>query len=381
MTERLQEDFKKHVKPPKKLKLALWEAPTFQNHLKVLETSIDKLVSMSITKFEKENNFRYDEDAARKLADQSALFDLAKKAAVPIRDFVMWCKDREVPQTMAIDIQLDLAYTCENVPRHTLLVERSTHDGFPYYLRFSNYVNPEDGYRHVALRSKEEYADLGQLIHDVGEGHPAEHLNAKLPSQTSQSLRKILASSPKKLEESHYHPFSRMERYQLAYELSEVAMVLLASNALCELCVCAIRRYCIDSAMQNYEHLIRIKHAHELESGLQFAEDTNRWCKRELLDRHILRLGIVLVEISTGGIVKGAKIDEACGEVKLTLDIPGSPAEELKDCTAERIALAVKAAAGEDLSWAVHYCLNRNVSPPNIEEADIVLFFSKVVAP
>jgi len=352
MTERLQEDFDRHIKLPKKVKLALWEAPTFQNHLKVLGTSIEKLESMSVAKFEKENDFKYDEEAARKLADQSALFDLAKKASVPIRDFVMWCKDRQVPQTMAIDIQLDLAYTREKIPRNILLVERSTHDGCPYYLRIANDASPDEGYFQVALKTQGEYTDLGQLIQSLSGDQAGDH-DAELPTQISQSLRKILSSSPKKLEESAYHPFSRTERYQLAYELCEVAMVVLASDALCELCVCAIRRYCIDSAMQDYEHLIRIKHAHELECGVQLTEDPNRWCKSEILDRHILRLGIVLVEISTGGIIKSAKIDEGSGELRLTLDVPGSPPEELKDCTSERIALVVKAAAGEDLSWAV----------------------------
>lgn len=383
MTKRLKDEYDKHVKLPKRIKLALFESPTFQSHLQTLKTSIIQLETLSTSKFERKNKFGYDEKAARDLSLQSALFDLAG-AAQPISAFVIWCKQRCLPTTMAIDIQLDLAYGCGMEPRNTFLAQRAARDGYPYYLRLPNDASPKDGYLAVALTSEEEFLDLDQLIQTLAtdpHGHDDPHAATNQPTQSSESLRKILLSSPKKLVESDYHPFSRLERYKLAYELSEVAMVLLSSDAFCQLCVCSIRRICLNTAMQDYEHFIRIKNAHELESSSQVVEDSDRWCKKEVLKMHILRLGIVLVEVSTGGVVKDAKYDKQSGEIKLALEIPGYPSEELKDCSLEKTALIVKEAGGEDLTWAVHYCLLRGVMTATTGEEDITLFFNKVVAP
>jgi hypothetical protein len=384
MTKRLRAEYDEHVKLSKKIKLALFEAPTFQHHLQTLKTSIDGLQKLSIIEFEKNNDFKYDEEAARELGLQSILLDFTEKIAQPISKLFIWCKQQSLPKTMAIDLQLDLAYGCRMEPRNKFLAQRAAHDGYPYYLRLPNDASVEDGYLQVVLESEAEYSNLDQLVHQLAREpytDEDEHNAASQPTQSSESLRTILLKSAKNLVVSEYHPFSRRERYKLAYELSEVSMVLLASTSLCELCVCAIRRFCHDAAIQDHEHLIRIKNAHELESSSQKIEDPDRWCKKELRNMHILRLGIVLVEVSTGGVVKDAKYDLQSREVKMTLEIAGYPPEELKDCTPDKVADFVKAAGGEDFSWAVHYCLRRGVTPEIVVKKDVLLFYHNVVAP
>jgi hypothetical protein len=132
---------------------------------------------------------------------------------------------------------------------------------------------------------------------------------------------------------------------------------------------------------EDYEHLIRINHAHELEGGSQNDLHPDLWCKRKLRDLHILRLGVVLVEISTGAVVKDVRYDKLTREVELALEVADNPSEQLKYRSSFEVAGVVEAASGEDFARVVQYCLRRDVIPETIGEKDLEFFFNRVVAP
>lgn len=397
MMEKLMIEYNTEFRLAKRTKLSLFNSPTFQNHLKTLENSVVALENLSVSEFEKHHDFPYDERAAKELGLQAILLQLARESAESTTDLLEWCQKRRLPETMAIDFHLDLAYRSGMQSRNEYLTHRARQKGYPYYIRLANDTD-EDGYLEVVLHSKVKISGLEQLVENLATEAPGsenissigspENQNSSCrhnigdrPTQISESLRNVLLSSPQKLEDSDYHQFSRPERYKLAYELSEMALVLLSSTSLCQMCVCAVRRLCFDPVEDEYGHLIRINNAHGLETGSPVAQDSDWWCKRELLNMHILRVGIVLVEVSTGAVVKYAKHDVRSNEVKITLGFDNQPADDLKDCSPSKIASIVKDAAGEDLSRAVYFCLRQYIRPENIKEKHLAAFYNRVVAP
>jgi hypothetical protein len=156
----------------------------------------------------------------------------------------------------------------------------------------------------------------------------------RLPSQHSESLRKILSTLPRKFQKSTYYQFSLAERYKLAYKLSENAMILLNSPSLCDLCVCAVRRLCLNSAELEYNYYFRINNAHELESHSSIGVTADRWCREKLLNMHIQRLGIILTEISTGAAIADIRNDNETQSIKIVLNSTGKLTDETYECTA-----------------------------------------------
>jgi hypothetical protein len=364
----------------RRARLALFNSPTFQRHLKTLQESIEILESLSVSEFQLHHDFKYDAEAARKMGLRSHLLDLANRAAESSVDLIEWCKHRNLPPTMAIDLQLDLAYGSMIQPRHEYIAQRANQKGFPYYLRLPNYANAEDRYQGFAIQNETKFEALKHLVEQLSqEDHRGN--GDGVTTQNTESLRQVLSIRHQGLLKSLHHQFSLPERYKLAYELSESALVLLASTSLCELCVCAIRRFCHDDAEHEYEYYMRINNAHGLKSWAGDVHVADRWCRKELLDMHICRLGVVLAEICTGTVAKDVRYDSQSEEVRITLNVGSNSSDQLMDCCPEEVADLVKDAAGVDLSGAVYYCLRRNVTPERVGENDLLAFYNRVVAP
>jgi hypothetical protein len=380
-----------------RIKLALFDSPTFQAHVKSLRDTLSGLETLSVSEFERKYEIEYDKETARKLGLGSHLLFLAKEAKKSSTDLITWCKKQTLPGTLAIDFQLDAAHGSGSQAREKCIAQRAARKGFPYQLRLSNEANITERCREVIFQGEANYVGLAHLVERLSavpcnpnvpaskpqalqEGIRGDS-NADISRQGSESLRKVLSRQPRDLLKSHHHQFSLPERYQLAYELCESALILLASTWFCELCICAIQRVHIDHADDKYKHFVRVKNAHELEIGTGNTGNSDLWCRRELLNMHLCRLGIILVEISTGAVVQDAKYDSQSGEVVMILDISGKAERPSQGCSPYDVADIVKEAAGIDLSSAVIYCLRRNTTPDTVTENDLAAFYNRVVAP
>lgn len=394
MIRKIIASYKKEFKLGKRIRLALFYSPTFQRHLDALKSRIDDLDALSTSSFQINHPYAYDEQASKALGLQTVLTELRDKAAKSTVKIIDCCRRRELPENMAIDFLFDLAYKSESKLRYESLHHRATQAGYPYYLRIVNDTGLTDGNHEILLKSELDFenrfkkllARLGETKAESrcpipGSKNSPRQYNRLAPLQKSESLKWILSESPLKLGDSDYHSFSRAERYKVAYELSELALILLASSQLRDLCICGVQRVCVDAAEAVYQHLIRINNIHEFNQRSNDAQEIQRWCRTKLLNMHILRLGIVLAEISIGSMVEDATYDTEAGMVKMTFVAPGENPREMRDCTPDVVARVVKESAGEDLSRIVLYCLRRDVRYDQITKGDCESFYNWVVAP
>jgi hypothetical protein len=370
--------FNLNYRPTRRARLVLFNSPTFQRHLKELQESIESLELLSVSEFSLHHNFIYDAEVAGKIGLKSHLIFLARAARSSV-DLVEWCKRQNLPPTMAIDLHLDLAYGSMQ-PRHEYIAQRANQNGFPYYLRVCNDANVEDEDRYMGflVENETKFESLKNHLEQLRVDHESGSDGDALALST-ESMRNVLSIRHQNLLESLHHQFSLPERYKLAYEISESALVMLASTSFCELCVCTLRRYYLGDAENDHEYYIRVNNAHEeLETPPGDVHVADRWCRRELLGMHIRRLGVVLTEICTGAVVRNVRYDPQSKEVRMTI-IDGS--DQSIDCSPEKVADLVKDAAGVDLSGAVYYCLRRDITPERVGEKDLLAFYNRVVAP
>lgn len=367
---------------------ALFRSPTLQYHLSTLKSSIDELEDLSKSEFECRHRYAYDEKEGKRLGLQSIFEHLAGQAAATAGRLLESCAEKLLPKTMAIDFQLDLAYRSDIQLRSQILMNKATQGGYPYYVRVPNDASVEDGYLEVVLHDERNTADLTRLIDDLaadfhGCQDSASGSSPNRPTQISESLRKVLEDFPEPLEGSKQHPFRLDERYQLAYELCEIALILLSSTAMCNLCVCAVRRLAKNSPGNEHEHLIRINNAHQPEDESEAVQISRRWCRTEVLGMHILRLGIVLAEIAIGAVVNHARYDSRTKKLKLKFAASDGSATDLGELDPYQVVKLIKEPGEKDGDWAnaVSYCLRRGVTPSAISGEEHEYFYYYVVAP
>jgi hypothetical protein len=189
-------------------------------------------------------------------------------------------------------------------------------------------------------------------------------------------------TEPEDFLQSLHGDFAKRDRIKLAYELAESAMVFLKTNWYSRLCSCTIQQVCIDEATEEYEYCLRMSEIRHLAPESGEMQSTRQWCREELLDMHVPRLGILLVEIALGSVISDVAYDPVTGKVWLDLaGDSGLASDEAQELSPRKVARRVEKAAGEDFSLAVEYCLQHGIRPQEVGIIDIERFYNRVVAP
>ncbi|KAL8724606.1 MAG: hypothetical protein Q9166_007853 [cf. Caloplaca sp. 2 TL-2023] len=387
----------------RRVNTALFTGPVFQRHLETLEESISLLHELSEERFV-ENVCAYNDKDwkchVERTATRSHLIHLADHstmASQALGDLVETSDDHN------IDFYLD--HGAHPDQRQQVIIESARNHYIPY--NFS--VSPRQGTLGVSGLKIQCQEATRLSIPDVAWDQNLPHALRKLccnedppdgfctyirtaentpgfivtshqcPEHVSENLRTFMISNKSQHERRLQGEFSRTERTKLAYELVECALLFLKTEWFSNICSCSIYR--LESNDLKPVHTVRIRRLDhsdhvDTESGQPCLQTI--WCEQELVNMHIRRLGVLLVEIAVGSPVIEVAFNHAKNDVEIDFDAIGD-----KTNTAMRkdILRRVRRESSEDFMDAVGYCLKQGTAPEDMVQADIEAFYDHVVEP
>lgn len=387
----------------RRMNTALFTGPIFQRHLEILEKSISLLHELSEKRFI-ENVGTYDDkewkSRVEHTATRSYLIDLAEKstrASQALGDMVKTSDEHN------IDFYLDHGANPDQ--RQEAIIESARNSYIPY--NFS--VSPRQGASGVTglkiqcqEATQSPVADVAwnkNLSHALQElscnGDPPDGFRTYIRTaedapgflmsshlcheQVYENLRTFMMSKKTQHDRCLHGEFSRTERTKLAYELVECALLFLRTGWFSKLCSCSIYR--LESNDLKPAHTVRIRRLDhsdhvDAESGQPCLQAT--WCEQELVDMHIRRLGVLLVEIAVGSPVIEVAFNHAKNDVEIDFDARG---DESSTAKRKDILRRVRREGNEDIMDAVGYCLKQSTTPQEMVQADLEEFYDRVVEP
>ncbi|OQV10668.1 hypothetical protein CLAIMM_14635 [Cladophialophora immunda] len=193
-----------------------------------------------------------------------------------------------------------------------------------------------------------------------------------------QCLRTFMAIHKVNYEEELHGPFKSEERWRLAYELAEWALLFLKTNWFSKLCSCCVYR--TETADLRTTFRARFGKVPHIDVDIGDVGNTRQWCEEEIRNMHIRRLGVLLVEIALGfpvpdvvlHPVKGIMIDE-----ELDVENP----ERTKVLDRRAINRKIRREMGQDYTDAMDYCLQQGITPDRVRMEELQSFQSHVVEP
>ncbi|KAI4267851.1 MAG: hypothetical protein L6R38_008068 [Xanthoria sp. 2 TBL-2021] len=380
----------------RKLYTALFTGPGFQRHLQILETSISLLHELSEKRFG-ENVCVYKDKDWKRHATRSHLINLAghsTKASQALGDLVETSDDHNV------DFYLDHGAHADQ--RQQVIMEFARNR----YITYNFSVSPRQGTLGVSGLKIQCQEATRMSIPDGAWDQNLPHALRKLccsedppnglctyirtaknapgfaitshqcPEYVSENLRTFMISNQSQYNLRLQGEFSRTERTKLAYELVECSLLFLKTGWFSNICSCSIYR--LESNDLKPVHTVRIRrHDHndhvDAESGQRCLR--TKWCEQELVNMHIRRLGVLLVEIAIGSPVIEVAFNCAKNDVEIDFDARG------EETMRRDILRRVRRESGEDFMDAVGYCLKQGTAPKDMVQADLEAFYDHVVEP
>ncbi|KAI4236431.1 MAG: hypothetical protein L6R40_006141 [Gallowayella cf. fulva] len=387
----------------RRVNTALFTGPIFQRHLEILEKSISLLHELSEKRFV-ENVCAYKDKDWKSHVEHTAtrsylihLADQSTRASQALGALVETSGDHN------IDFHLDHgAYPDQ---RQQVIIESARKCYIPYY--FS--VSPRQGtlgisglkiqcqeathssFSDVAWDQNLPHA-LRKLCHSgnhpdgvssyirTAENAPGFIISShQCPEHGSENLRTFMISNKSQHDRRLQGEFTKTERTKLAYELVECALLFLRTEWFSKLCSCSIYR--LESNDLKPVHTVRMRRLHhsdhvDVESGKPCSQTI--WCEQELVNMHIRRLGVLLVEIAVGAPVIEVAFNHAENDVELDFDAKGDNTNTAKR---KDILRKVRRESSEDFMDAVGYCLKQGTAPGDMVKADLEAFYDHVVEP
>jgi hypothetical protein len=384
-----------------KLSITLFRGSLFRKHLDNLAGKVKMLEDDSL--FEFVHEWECDASEAQKnAAEVGTQFFLSHLATRSAKTSEALLELLSSVDNLRLDCPIDHYYGIEAERRKETLAARAGNGGFPYYVQLSRNPPASDALK-IAIESvlpndrKVWCSDFEQGVLSWRSSVSGDSLFMRPKSQTatfrlkridgwthgSVALRASLSSTdPEDLLESLHGDFSKRNRVKLAYELAESALIFLKTKWYSRLCGCALHCVCVDELEEEYEFYFRTNNLHHLEPECGQTQPTKQWCEEELVNMHIQRLGVMLVEIALGTSVTEVAYNQKTRKVELDLCQDTSlPPDQVHDLPPRKIARRVEKAAGEDFSLAVDYCLRHGREPGEIGAEELERFYNKVVAP
>jgi hypothetical protein len=394
---RLMRRWKRKFGVSGQLSNALLRGPLFRTHLDSLGYCVARLEEDAMLEFKQE--WDCDENEAKKRAEKVGTHYLLTRLATKSAKTTEALLELLSPvRTFGIDFQID-NWNQFSEHRAEMLATCAGHGSFPYYFRISRTVPAPDVLKVTIdavtprneqnLLSNFEHCILGwnsnaedAVLYMRPEGCKATFKVGRVEEsvQDPEILRVLFSSSqPEDFVESLHGDFSLRDRIKLAYELAVSVLIFMKTNWYSRLCSCAVHRICIDKVEEEYKYYVRINDTCHFEPGTGGVGLTRQWCEEELINMHIYRLGILLVEIALGKAVIEVACDPATN--RLEIDLGEETMAQPQDLPPRKVARRVEKAAGEDFSLAVKYCLNHGKRPEAIGPEELAQFYDEVVAP
>jgi hypothetical protein len=379
----------------------IFRGPLFRKHLDMLASNVKKLEENSICEFvhEWDCDASEAEEKAADVGTQSLLTRLATKSAETSEALLELLSSVD---TLRLDYPVDQYYGIPAERRGETLTARAGNGAFPYYVQLTRNPPASDALK-IAIESVLPNAHTNwcsDFEHGVLSWRSSSHGDSLFMRSTchratfklrkgegwthgSEALRMFLSSTaPEDLLQSLHGDFSKRDRVKLAYELAESVLIFLKTNWYSRLCSCAVHRVCVDEAEEEYEFYFRVNNLRHLEPDSGQTRPTKQWCEEELVNMHIHRLGVLLVEIALGTSVREVAYNPQTRKVEIELSQDSSlPSDQGEDLPPRKVARRVEKAAGEDFSLAVDYCLRHGMRPNEIGPEELKRFYNKVVAP
>ena len=398
--ERHIQHYKERFGGGARLSNSLLRGPLFRKHLDALASKVKRLEENAITEFTRE--WECDASEARKHAvDIGTHFVLSRLATTSVKASEALLELLSTIATLGVDYQVNLGYGIPTDRRANVLAERAGRGVFPYHLQVSR-QSTESALKVTAEKTMPDKHDecfsnfeqgilhwtspaQGDLLYMRPESRKGTFVVKGREGWTrnSRPLRSLFSvTKPEDFLQSLHGDFAKRDRIKLAYELAESAMVFLKTNWYSRLCSCTVQRACIDEAKEEYEYCLRMSDIRHLDPESGEMQSTRQWCEEELLNMHIQRLGILLVEITLGTAVIDVSYDPVTGKVELDLGRDsGLVSDQVQELSPRKVARRVERAAGEDFSLAVEYCLQHGIRPKEVGIDDLERFYNRVVAP
>ncbi|KAI4125119.1 MAG: hypothetical protein LQ338_004447 [Usnochroma carphineum] len=385
--------------------IALFTGSLFHKHLESIERSINLLQELSEKRFVEYVCAYRDEDwkshveytAARShltlLADRSAIASQALQDLVEASEDhnVDFCLDHGAHPDQRQQKIIEFAREC-CIPYNFCVSPRHA-SGMPR-LRVQCRETTRSVLSDVAWDQTLRHA-LRKLCHDentsngcctyvkTAEDAPGFVLTSyHFPEHGLENLRTFMISNRSEYARRLQGEFSRTERTRLAYELAECALLFLRTEWFSGLCSCSIYR--LESADLKPVHTVRVNrlsHSDHVDSESGEPCHQTQWCEQELLNMHIRRLGVLLVEIAIGTPVVEVAFNDSKNDVEIDLDARDNETGTTHAAHFQDILRRVRRESSEDFMDAVGYCLKQGTAPRDVVQADLESFYDHVVEP
>lgn len=394
----------------RKTKNALFTRPLFEKHLKALEQSLKLLQESSETYFiyyagdSKEDGW---EELRNRFSSNMILTHVANCSSAVSKILQEMVEDIG---DYALDLYLN--HRTEPARRMEILEEAVRKNALRYEFSVSCWQKPGEAYADFScevapievetqLSTEQTYENFSTVAdklidrensgtstsfrlhkHNYDSSFIVQKLSDSISKKTGsdiQCLRSFMAAHKTDFERTLHGPFKKEERHRLAYELAEWALFFLKTNWFTELCSCCVYRLETNDLRTTFR--TRVANVEHKCTDTGDIANLRQWCQEELTNMHILRLGILLVEIALGSPVLDALFNPKSKEVEIDDEFLGNDSTHITVLHRKDINRRVLEVMGQDFMDAVNYCLQKSMVPREIGKEELHDFYKHVVEP
>ena len=160
---------------------------------------------------------------------------------------------------------------------------------------------------------------------------------------------------------------------------AEWALISLRTNWFGDLCSCCIyRTEAVDLRTTLRARISRVEHKCT-DTGI--PTDVSQCCEEELINMHILRRGVLPVEIALGYPISDLGFNPRTREIEINDGLDTRNPERTQVLHRREKERKLQSTMGEDFKDAVNYCLQQKNTPRGIGKADLDNFHADIVEP